>query len=97
MPLVGCWTPSGESREVEDLAKFEIWRRAEDRAQLPEVHPFVVVFPEIVNRVVEIESIDEGDHPHGADPRKKEPVDPVAHGQPQGRTLRDEFSQMLTS
>jgi len=54
-----------------------------------------MVSPEIVNRVVEIEAIDEGDHAHGADPRKEEPVDSRAHGQPQGRTLRDEIFRIL--
>jgi hypothetical protein len=58
---------------------------------LPEVNPFQVMFPEIVNRMVEVETVDESDYAHDGTIRKKEPVDPKAHGQPQGRTLRDEL------
>jgi hypothetical protein len=56
--FVGCRTPGGESAEIIDFKEIQIWRGAEDLADLSEVNPFQVMFPEIVNGMIEIKAVD---------------------------------------
>jgi hypothetical protein len=50
---------------------------------------FQMALSQVVDRVVEVESVDEGHQAHDMCLKKKEkrPTDPKAHGPPQGRTL----------
>jgi hypothetical protein len=62
--LVGVGAPSGEGGEVENALEAEVFG-SEALAELSEVEPLEVRCAQLVERVIEIEAVDEGDDASG--------------------------------